>query len=176
MTCAVALALAITAACDNSTTSPGAGTATDRAFIDGMVPHHEQAVTSADMAIANAVHPELKAFAQKMKADQSQEVDLMRSWKQQWFGTDSTPHPMLPADIPPGPNFDLLWITNMIRHHQGAIDMSTLELQGNGRAQSDSLANHIIPEQQQEQQQLQAWAQQWYGVTPSVSRHVPTTP
>lgn len=165
----------VAAACGNST-SPTAGTSTDRALIDGMVPHHQMAITSADMAIANAVHPELKQFAQTMKSDQSQEVTLMQGWKRQWFGTDSTPHPMLSADIPPGPNFDLLWITNMIRHHQSAIDMSTLALQGNAHAQTDSLANHIITEQQQDQQQLQSWAQQWYGVTPSISLNPPTQP
>lgn len=134
------------------------------------------AAMSADMAVANAVHPELKQFAQTMKSDQSQEVALIQRWEEQWLGTDSTPHPTLPADIPPGPNFDLLWITNMIRHRQSAIDMSTLPLQGKAHVEVDSLANHIITEQQKEQQQLQAWAQRWYGVTPSITRNPPTRP
>jgi uncharacterized protein (DUF305 family) len=80
---------------------------------------------------------------------------------------------MMPADIPAGPNFDLQWITSMIRHHQMAIDMATLELQADGREQTDSLVNHIITEQRSEQMMLQTWAQQWYGVTPSITRLVP---
>jgi uncharacterized protein (DUF305 family) len=167
-------ALVFAVACDdsNSSTSPqvtSAATSADRAFIDGMVPHHGMAVLSADMAIARAVHPELKAFAQKMKDDQQKEIDLLKSWKVAWFGTDSVPSPMMPADIPAGPNFDLQWMKSMMTHHQGAIDMSTLTIDAPSRAESDSLSRHIIDEQRSEQQEMQAWAKQWYGATMSVS-------
>jgi uncharacterized protein (DUF305 family) len=66
------------AACSDST-SPNATSATDQAFIDGMTPHHQQALLSADMAIARAVHPELAQFAQQMKTDQQNEVTLLKS-------------------------------------------------------------------------------------------------
>jgi uncharacterized protein (DUF305 family) len=167
------LAIGLAAACDdsNDSTSPqvtSSATSADRAFIDAMVPHHGMATISADMAIARAVHPELKQLAQTMKADQQQEIDLLKSWKQAWFGTDSVPSPMMPADIPAGPNFDLEWMKMMITHHQGAIDMSTLTIDAPSRAESDSLAQHIISEQRSEQNQMRTWAKQWYGATLSI--------
>lgn len=164
------VATTLIVACNsNDSTSPRQATTADRAFIDGMVPHHGQAMLSADMAIARAVHPELKQFATNMKADQGREIDSLKARKLAWFGTDSTPTPMMPADIPAGPNFDLQWIKMMLTHHEGAVDMSQLLLSGDARIEDDTLAQHIITEQRSEQQQLRTWAQQWYGVTPSIA-------
>lgn len=171
--CVSVLVLSATACGDDDDlTSPQVSatpTSADRSFIDGMVPHHGMATMSADMAIARAVHPELRQLAQEMKADQQKEIDLLKSWKKSWFGTDSVPSPMMPADIPAGPNFDLEWIKMMLTHHQGAIDMSTLAIGAPSRAESDSLAQHIIDEQRSEQDKLRTWAKQWYGATLSVS-------
>ena len=157
--------MAISLAACNDINGPEIASETDRAFIDGMVPHHGMAVLSADMAIDRALHEELREMATLMRADQVQEIDLLTGWKQSWFGTDSVPTPMMPRDIPPGQNFDLEWMQMMLTHHQGAIDMATLTLRADARSESDSLARSIIEKQREEQQQLRAWAQEWYGAT-----------
>lgn len=65
----------------------------DRWFIEEMIPHHEDAVIMADLALVQAEHAELKALAQQITSTQSQEIAQMRSWYQAWYGT---------ADVPPG--------------------------------------------------------------------------
>ncbi|HEX2325208.1 MAG TPA: DUF305 domain-containing protein [Chloroflexota bacterium] len=63
-----------------------------RRFIEEMVPHHEDAVAMADLALTRAEHPELTALATAIKATQTEEIDQMRAWYRAWFG----------ADVPPG--------------------------------------------------------------------------
>jgi uncharacterized protein (DUF305 family) len=70
-----------------------ATTAADQWFIQEMVPHHEDAVVMADLALAQAEHPELKALAQRIKEVQTDEIARMRAWYQAWYGT---------ADVPQG--------------------------------------------------------------------------
>ncbi|HYF04668.1 MAG TPA: DUF305 domain-containing protein [Patescibacteria group bacterium] len=61
-----------------------------------------------------------------------------------------------------GDEFDKVYIQEMVKHHQGAIDMSNLALQNAKRQEIKDLARAIIAAQQQEIQQLSAWAAQWY--------------
>lgn len=163
------LAITLFAACSD-TTAPDTATTADRSFINGMVPHHGMANLMADMAIARANRQELRNMATQMKQDQSREIDSLKARKLAWFGTDSVPSTMMPRDIPAGPNFDLEWMRMMVTHHQGAIDMSQLLIEANARVESDTLAQHIIEEQREEQQQMRAWAQQWYGATLQIER------
>ena len=64
----------------------------ERRFIEEMVPHHEDAVAMADLALTRAEHPELTVLATAIKATQTEEIDQMRAWYRAWFG----------ADVPPG--------------------------------------------------------------------------
>ena len=47
----------------------------DLAFIDLAIPHHEMAIAASETAVTQAVHPEITAFAQRVIADQSAEID-----------------------------------------------------------------------------------------------------
>lgn len=71
---------------------------------------------------------------------------------------------MVPQPIPAGPDFDRMWLEDMINHHQGALDQSTLAHGSNVRSTLDSLAHHTIDEQQKEQQELRDSLRVWYGV------------
>jgi uncharacterized protein (DUF305 family) len=53
-----------------------------------MIPHHEGAVEMADLALSRAKHPELKKLAAAIKTSQTQEIQEMRTWYKQWYGTD----------------------------------------------------------------------------------------
>lgn len=60
----------------------------DQHFIVMMIPHHEDAVEMADLALSRAQHPELKELAEAIKTTQTQEIQQMQAWYKEWYGTD----------------------------------------------------------------------------------------
>lgn len=138
--------------------------AADQAFIDGMVPHHEMALMMADDALAKATHAELRTFATKVKEDQSREISQLKSYKQQWFGSSTTPmmdHSQM-SMIAAGANFDKEWSEEMIMHHQGAIDMAKTALTAAARPEIKQMAQAIIDAQTSEQTLLRGYIDAWY--------------
>ncbi len=61
----------------------------EQAFIDNMIVHHEGAVAMAQMVLQKSHRPELVQLANDIVAAQTREIDMMRSWKTQWFATSS---------------------------------------------------------------------------------------
>lgn len=61
------------------------GDAFDRAFIEGMIVHHEGAVAMARQALVNAKHEEIKQMAQEIISAQTREIDTMRDWLKSWY-------------------------------------------------------------------------------------------
>ena len=163
----VAVVSLFAAACsdDDEGTGPDASVEERRAFIDGIVPHHQAASMMADDAIAKATRPGLRTLAQAMKADQNREIEQYKDIRQQLLGSEDTPDPMMMAPMPAGPDFDRRWLMTMIEHHQGAIDMSTLAHGSNVRSTLDSLAHHTIEEQKKEQQDMRDSLRVWYGTS-----------
>lgn len=78
----------------------------DRAFIDMMVPHHQAAIEEAKIAQQRAQHDELKSMADDIISSQQAEIDKMKEWRADWFGSADTPPisamPMLPGMAMPG--------------------------------------------------------------------------
>lgn len=58
----------------------------EQAFIDGMIVHHEGAVAMAQMVLKKSQRPELVKLANDIIAAQTTEINLMRTWKVEWFG------------------------------------------------------------------------------------------
>lgn len=74
---------------DMSTMMAGkTGDALDRAFLEGMIPHHQGAVDMAKM-MAVSKHPELVKFANDIIAGQSREIEQMRQWLRDWGYTST---------------------------------------------------------------------------------------
>lgn len=135
----------------------------DRAFIDGMVPHHEMAVVMADDALAKANKAELKDFARQVKADQSREIADMKAWHQTWFGSATTlamDHAMH-MTIAAGASYDVNWAKAMIVHHQDALTLANQALKAASRPEVKALAQRIIDAQQKEIDQLNMWIKAW---------------
>jgi uncharacterized protein (DUF305 family) len=63
----------------------------DLAFINAMLPHHMMALMMAEMAVQQAVHPELVALAQGMVGDQAAEIVQLNAWRTEWYGGAATP-------------------------------------------------------------------------------------
>jgi uncharacterized protein (DUF305 family) len=56
----------------------------DKAFITGMIEHHQGAIDMANLAKANAGHDEIKKMADDIVAAQSKEINMMRTWQKDW--------------------------------------------------------------------------------------------
>jgi uncharacterized protein (DUF305 family) len=57
----------------------------DKAFIDAMIPHHQSAIYMARVASEKSKIPEIKELAQNIVSAQKQEIEQMRSWREQWY-------------------------------------------------------------------------------------------
>lgn len=134
-----------------ATSSSDAATAefndADVTFATEMIPHHRQAVEMADLAESRAESPEVQKLAQTIKNAQDPEIETMTGWLEDWgkpvpqdmSGMDmsgSMPGMMSMDDMAKlekasGAEFDQMFLTMMIGHHQGAIEMAQAE-QANG--------------------------------------------
>jgi len=56
----------------------------DREFVKQMIPHHEMAITMAQMLQAATERPEMKVLADNIITSQSREIDMMRGWLTTW--------------------------------------------------------------------------------------------
>ena len=172
----------------STTAVPTTGTSMefDQMFIDMMVPHHQAAIEMALIAQEKAEHPELKQMAAQIIEDQEKEVEQLKTWRQEWYGSDNTPSmsemPILPGmtemahgsmtmdmtqDVEKlrmtSESFDLMFIDLMISHHQMAIDAAQMAEQQATRDEVRDLAGKIIEKQQTEIDQMKAWRLEWYG-------------
>jgi uncharacterized protein (DUF305 family) len=114
----------------------------DVEFAQGMIPHHEQAVELAEIALKPAANasPAVMDLATRVRAGQSPEVATMTSWLAEWKQplemSSGDGHDMASMEgmisvgdmaklsTKTGAEFDSQWTTLMIRHHEGAIKMA----------------------------------------------------
>jgi len=158
---------------------------TAQSFIEMMIPHHQDAVEMAEMALQKAEHPELKELARNIIRDQDREIKQMETWYQQWFGKRVPPistqgmmrmhqgHEMMGMGdgmmamdlkaLETATNFDQEFIRQMIPHHQMAVMMASNLKTNNNRPEMDKLADDIIRSQSAEIKQMKQWYQSWYS-------------
>lgn len=163
------------------------GTATlgsmDTHFIEQMIPHHEDAITMAGIALQKAQHQEIKQLAQDINRTQSEEIQKMKAWYKNWFGKDvpdvfvSTGHGMGSGRMHMGmmgdqtdmerleiaTDFDKAFIEEMIPHHQMAVMMAQMIERTTNRSEMKQLAKNIIDAQTREINSMRDWYRQWYG-------------
>lgn len=143
----------------------------DVAFVQGMVPHHEQAIQMSEMVIADGDDPTVIALAEQIKAAQGPEIDQMNAWLDDWGiepaessgmdGMDGTNGMMSGDEMDTmsetmGADLDQMFLKMMIRHHRGAIQMAELELDKGSNPDVLALAQAIIDGQQAEIDQMQS--------------------
>jgi uncharacterized protein (DUF305 family) len=152
-----------------STSSPTsaasqAGRAGDVMFAQMMVPHHEQAIEMADLALQNSSRSaEVTAMARQIKGAQDPEIETMNRWLRQWgaSATASAGHGghtsgmMTEEDMEAlraarGPAFDRLWLSMMVEHHRGAVAMAERVLDTTRDAEVKDLAGAVVTGQEQE--------------------------
>ena len=147
-----------------SSSSPAqAGRPGDVMFSQMMVPHHEQAVEMADLALTNdSASTEVKSLAQQIKAAQDPEIATMNGWLKEWNapvsaemnhgGSDGmmSAEDMASLEKASGAEFDRLWLTMMVQHHQGAFEMALGVLDTSSDTRVKTLASAIIEGQKKE--------------------------
>ena len=61
------------------------GEAFDKAFIEGMIVHHEGAVKMAEKVLEISTRPELRTLATNIITAQTNEITQMKKWLSEWF-------------------------------------------------------------------------------------------
>jgi len=62
-----------------------------------------------------------------------------------------------------GDEFDKAFLSEMIMHHEGAVDMAEAALENAKHDEIKTMANAIISAQTTEIKQMQDWQKAWYG-------------
>ncbi len=162
-----------TAASAGSTATQGAHNEADVMFNQMMIPHHEQAVEMADLVPSRTQNAQLRALATQIRDAQQPEIDQMTARLKSWgvdvdSGDDHSGHGdmghsmdgmMTPAQMTAleqasGAEFDKLWLTGMIAHHEGAVSMAEPELADGVNPESRAMATQIKTSQQAEIDQM----------------------
>ena len=60
----------------------------EKRFIDLMIPHHEGAIQSAKHALEHSNRPELKEMAKQAIEDQGKEIEQLKKWRKEWYGSE----------------------------------------------------------------------------------------
>lgn len=134
-----------------------------------MIPHHQEAVDTAEELLDRTDRPEMEAFAESIIATQSREIQRMRSWLADWYperDTDADYEPMMRdyAGLS-GSQLDLAFLQDMIPHHMAAVMMSE-QLLTRVRVEHEeleALARRIRTSQLQEIRQMGLWLEKWFG-------------
>ncbi|MBL0169851.1 MAG: DUF305 domain-containing protein [Gemmatimonadaceae bacterium] len=146
-------------------------------FMQGMIPHHAQAVIMGEWAATHGARADVQRLCLRIVAAQSDEIHMMRRWlrerKQDVPDSTATRHVMKMGDMTHemtmpgmlsdeemaqldnarGSEFDRLFLNGMIRHHRGAIAMVETLLQNGNAGHDDAVfrfANDVVSDQSAE--------------------------
>lgn len=167
-----------TGSSDYKTYAALTGDAYDSAFIKNMIVHHEGAVSMAQAALANAKRQEIKDMANNIIAAQSKEITEMKKWQQQWGYTDADhstdasnmDHHAMGMDMmnmedelkgKTGDQFDKAFLSQMIMHHQSAINMAAPGEKNAKHQEVKNLTKAVVSAQSQEIKQMRSWQKDW---------------
>src|SRR5256884_9951823 len=132
-------------------------TAADVHFVAGMIGHHAQAIQMAGWAPSHNAGPSVRVLCERIVVAQNDEIVFAQRWLREHGeyvppadprghilqGMDQpmlmpgmlTPEQMAQLDAARGPEFDRLFLTFLIQHHQGAITVVQQLLAVPGAAQ-----------------------------------------
>lgn len=153
------------------TPSPaGAHNPQDVAFAQGMIPHHRQALEMARLAADRASSGTVKHLAGRIEKAQDPEIRTMTGWLKSWgekvpgdsggmdhsaSGHSGMPGMMGAEDMAAlekltGKAFDVQFLTLMVEHHEGAVEMARTEQSKGRHAPAKAMAGDIVTAQNAE--------------------------
>jgi uncharacterized protein (DUF305 family) len=120
-------------------------TAADVRFMQGMIAHHAQALVMARWAPTHGAAGDIRTLAGRIEVSQQDEIDFMQRWLRErgeavpepgahaHAGGHAAHHGSMPGMLTPeqlaqldaarGAEFDRLFLTFMMQHHEGAVRM-----------------------------------------------------
>lgn len=135
--------------------------AADVAFMKGMIHHHAQAVEMVGLMEGRTTTPAVRSLGERIDVSQRDEIGMMRQWllEHGQDAPDPLPHigmdmgdhamPMMPGMLTKaqmaalaaanGSDFDRLFLTGMIQHHEGALTMVKKLFATSGAAQNTAI-------------------------------------
>ncbi len=147
-------------------------TLADVRFMSGMIGHHAQAVLMAGWAASHGASDAVRRLCERIVVGQRDEIALMQGWlrdRAEMVPDGDAKHDMMPGmdhstlmpgmltaeqltelDRARGFAFDRLFLTHMIRHHEGAVTMVDRLFGARGAGQDDDvfkLASDIYADQ-----------------------------
>ncbi|MBV8347365.1 MAG: DUF305 domain-containing protein [Mycolicibacterium sp.] len=168
----IGAALLILAVLSSCGTHPGRSTAHNQAditFAQDMIPHHQQAVDMAALVPTRTADQTMHVIAAHIAADQRAEIKTLNELLAQWGAAGGTSMAgmggmagmagmagivdqatMTKLTSLHGADFDHLWLSAMIGHHQGAVTMAQAELAHGENPDALHMAHLIITAQQRE--------------------------
>ena len=138
----------------------------DTMFAQAMIPHHAQAVEMSDIILKKqGVDARITALATKIKAAQAPEIDKMTGWLGDWDEPTQAPggHSMTgmmsgddlaKLDAAQGTEAAKLFLSQMIAHHEGAVEMANAEVRSGKNAEAIQLGKDIAASQTDEIQEM----------------------
>ena len=140
----------------------GEHNAADTMFAQMMIPHHDQAVEMSDIMLAKTgLDPQITALAGEIKSAQGPEIKKMTTWLTGWseptaMTGDHAMEGMMTAteldDLTAAQDSEAarLFLTQMIAHHEGAVEMARTEVDGGKNADAVALGKSIVAAQERE--------------------------
>jgi uncharacterized protein (DUF305 family) len=135
----------------------------DVTFAQDMIPHHQQAITMSDIILGKpGIDPRVARLAIDIKAAQGPEIQQMQGWLSQWAVPTVSMAPgmtmtgmltdqaIVALQNAQGVDADRQFLTGMIQHHQGAIEMAQEEIKSGQYPPAVALAHSIATSQQQQ--------------------------
>ena len=149
----------------------------DLQFIDQMTMHHEGAIMSSEHMISDSKRPELRELAENIEESQSEQIDQMQEWRDEWY-PDARQTAGMPAgmmgemmgdgmmeqmmggsmqEMMGGEATDGMFLRMMIPHHQMAVDMAEKAMKDAEHPKLADLARKIKDEQSAEIELMQGY-------------------
>ncbi|SOD62984.1 Uncharacterized conserved protein, DUF305 family [Streptomyces zhaozhouensis] len=152
--------------------------AADVAYMHMMITHHGQALEMSDLALAHAEEAGVRGIAERIRASQAPEIEVMRAWltergedeggqhgehdghgghgEHDGHGGDgempgmASPEELAELSDARGAEFDALFLELMIRHHEGAVTMAGEVLGSTTDPSVEQLATDVLATQHTE--------------------------
>jgi uncharacterized protein (DUF305 family) len=153
----------------------GMGSGTDEMFIEQMIPHHDDAIAMAELALERSDRPEIRQLAEDMRRSQTAENAQMLDWYREWYdgepdvGTGMGMGMGMMSEatdmraLESAPDFDREFLEQMIPHHEMAVMMTSMVGNGGGRQELRELADSMRSAQSREIELMEGWYSEWYG-------------
>ena len=169
----IAALAVLAAACSPGGSSGDGFNPADTMFAQMMIPHHEQAIEMAGMALdpATGAGPDVLALAEAIAAAQDPEIAemtaLLEGWGEPVAMDEGMDHSGMMSGMLTvedldalaalrGPDFDRAWLEAMIAHHEGAVAMAEDALADGESAEVRDLAERIVAAQAAEIAEMRA--------------------